>query len=125
MQYSSSSPASYLDELDDDWRKDTLFSIRKMILDVGPDVAEKMEYGMLAFQLNNRSVFHLNAQRHYVSLYVGDIQKIDPDNALVAGFSIGKGCVRVKKSQNLSQSRLAEFIEKTLECARNGGDTRC
>jgi hypothetical protein len=46
---------------------------------------------MLCYRLNNLVLFHLNAQKGYVSLYCGDSKKIDPDGILLTGLNIGKG----------------------------------
>ena len=66
-----------LSNLPDDWRKHTLMQLRGLILRQGPDLEESVDYKMLGYRGQDRFVFHLNAQKGYVSLYVRDIRKID------------------------------------------------
>jgi hypothetical protein len=64
-----------LSNLPDDWRKHTLMQLRALILRQGPDLEESVDYKMLGYGGQDRFVFHLNAQKGYVSLYVRDIRK--------------------------------------------------
>ena len=92
MQYSVSNSEDYLNALDNDWRKEILMEIRDFIISLG--LLETIEYKMLAYQYEAKTVFHLNAQKHYVSLYVGDHKKIDTSGDLLRGLDMGKGCIR-------------------------------
>lgn len=125
MQYNASTPNEYLQQLDNDWRKEKLQQIREMILQSATDVSEGMEYKMLCYSVDGKSIFHLNAQKHYVSLYVGNIQKVENADNLLRGFDHGKGCIRVKKSSNITEGKLLTFIHQTLDFWRKGGNTDC
>lgn len=70
-------------------------------------------------------VFGLNAQKHYVSFYVGNAGTIDPDGSLLAGLDCGKGCIRFKKTQAVEKTRIDAFIEKAAELHRQGVDIGC
>ena len=48
-----------------------------MILANEPELIEQIEYNMLSYRYGQNSIFYLNAQKAYVSLYVGNIDKID------------------------------------------------
>lgn len=67
MQYEAKNPNEYLDQLENDWRKDKLEQIREMIKSNGPDLKEGIEYKMLCYSNGKQSIFHLNAQKAYVS----------------------------------------------------------
>ncbi|HKL40268.1 MAG TPA: DUF1801 domain-containing protein [Cryomorphaceae bacterium] len=125
MQYEVNSPSEYLDKLEDDWRKDRLNQVREIIKKYGPDLNEGIQYKMLSYDLNGRSIFNLNAQRAYVSLYVGTISKLDNASDLLKAFDTGKGCIRIKKSAEIQETGLEEFIERTIELWRAGGNTAC
>lgn len=125
MQYTANTPEAYLDQLDQDWRKDILLQVREIILQQEPQLKETMKYKMLAYQLKDKTVFHLNAQRAYVSLYVGNISKIEGADELLKDFDKGKGCIRIKKSVAIQDSGLEEFVRKTLEHWARGGETLC
>ncbi len=125
MQYDVISPNEYIEALDNDWRKETLNAVRKMILSHDLILEEGIEYKMLCYRLDGHSIFHLNAQKAYVSLYVGDIGKVHQSNELLKPFDTGKGCIRIKKSVNLEDTALNEFIIRTIDIWRKGGETDC
>jgi uncharacterized protein YdhG (YjbR/CyaY superfamily) len=125
MQYDADSPLQYLDALEEDWRKETLMKLREMIQSVDPELKEGVEYKMLSFGNDESNLFHLNAQKAYVSLYVGNISKIDKSGELLDGLSTGKGCIRFSKSVEPADTRIDEFIERAVQIWKEGGDTSC
>ncbi len=100
MKYEADSPDAYLTAIDDDWRKDRLLAIRDMLLAV-PDMREGIGYGMLQYRLHGDVFAHLNAQKAYVGVYLGDLERIDPGAAIRGKMNCGKSCVRVRKSDDL------------------------
>ncbi|CTQ57320.1 MAG: DUF1801 domain-containing protein [Roseibium album] len=125
MQYDVKTPDEYLQKIEDDWRRTSLLQLRALILAAAPDVVESIHYKMLGYALDGDFVFHLNAQRNYVSLYAGDAARIDPEGALLKGLSVGKGCVRFSKSKSVTDSRIVEFIERAVVLKRQGIDFSC
>lgn len=127
MQYDVTTPTEYFEALEEDWRKEKLVEIREMILTEAPELDENIRYKMLNYGdvSSDNFVFALNAQKHYVSLYVGDIKKIDPTGEMLAGFNLGKGCIRVSKTKILEETNLREYIQKTLELWKSGQDIYC
>ena len=106
VQYAAESPAAYLAELADDWRKARLINIRDAILELVPDVRETVGYGMLRFERGTSVFCHLNAQKSFVGLYLGDVAQLDPDGHLTDDLNVGKGCVRVRKRDRMDAIRL-------------------
>lgn len=125
MLYEASTPEDYLDQLEADWRRDTLTSLRERIKKSAPDLEESIHYKMLGYGIKGTYVFHLNAQKNYVSLYVGDASKIDPDTSLLAGLNVGKGCIRFGKSVKVEDTQIAEFIKQAVAMWRQGVDIGC
>ncbi len=125
MLYDVTTPDEYLEELESDWRKDKLEQVREMIKEQGPHLNEGIEYKMLSFRNSKQTIFHLNAQKAYVSLYVGDINKVENAKELLKDFDQGKGCIRIKKTVNISESGLEQFIKQTVELWETGGNTDC
>lgn len=125
MLYDVNTPAEYLKALEDDWRKPKLEELRALILEAEPELVEGIEYKMLCFGDGTRTVFHLNAQKNYVSLYVGDTAKIDAVGEMLDGIDKGKGCLRFKKSTIVGDTRIDEFIQKTIEIWKAGKDIGC
>lgn len=125
MQYDAKDAEEYLEMLEDDWRKEKLLAIRQMILSFAPELEESIRYKMLNFGKDEHYIFALNAQKHYVSLYVGTIDKIENAELLLTGYNYGKGCIRVKKTINIEETGLRDFIHKTIDIWRAGEDTDC
>jgi uncharacterized protein YdhG (YjbR/CyaY superfamily) len=125
MQYDVETPSEYLKALEDDWRKEKLQCLREIILSKEPEIVESIKYLMLSYGDGREDVFGLNAQKHYVSLYVADIKKIDESGELLKGLNVGKGCIRFTKTRSISGSRIDEFIERTLNLWKNNKDTSC
>lgn len=125
MLYDVNNPEQYLNALASDWRKDKLEELRALILKQAKGVEECINYKMLCYKLNGDSLFHLNAQKGYVSLYVGDIKKIDPQNMLLAGLNMGKGCIRFTKSIDIGSTGTGEFIKKSVELVNKGVNLDC
>ena len=125
MQYEAKTPGEYLEKLENDWRKDKLQQVREMIRSQGPQLKEGIEYKMLSYGMNGKNIFHLNAQAAYISLYVGNIDKVENAKELLRGFDRGKGCIRIKQKANLSVGGLEEFIKQTVALWDRGGNTDC
>jgi len=125
MQYEAKTPSEYLLNLDNDWRKKKLQTVREIIKKHGPDLIEGIEYKMLSYSNDEKTIFNLNAQRAYVSLYVGTINKVDNAQELLKDFDKGKGCIRIKKKVDIQETGLEEFIRRTIELWEKGGNTDC
>ncbi len=125
MQYNVKTPEEYLEALESDWRKEKLEILRKLIKSAAPDILECINYKMLGYKYGEEFVFHLNAQKNYVSFYVGDSSKVDEDGSLLKGLNLGKGCIRFTKSIDISNTRMDEFIQKAIKLYKQGIDIDC
>jgi len=70
-------------------------------------------------------LFHLNAQKTYVSLYCGDSKKIDPQGTLLTGLNMGKACIRFTKAIVVSETAIEAFIKKAVDLSKAGQDIGC
>ncbi|WP_281559318.1 DUF1801 domain-containing protein [Thalassomonas sp. RHCl1] len=125
MQYDVTTPEQYIAALADDWRRDTLEQLRKLIKTSAPFLNEGIAYKMLSYSDHSGSLFHLNAQKHYVSLYVGNISAIDEQGELLAGLDLGKGCIRFKKSVPVASTQIQAFISKAIALHQAGKNIGC
>lgn len=125
MQYEAKTPAEYITVLEEDWRKEKLQAIRKIIKEQAPGLVEGINYKMLSYGNETGIAFHLNAQRGYVSFYVGDAKKVDSTGELLKGIDVGKGCIRFKKSTNISETRFDEFLKIAYQKWVKGVDIDC
>ena len=124
MQYDVSTPQEYLDQIDTDWRKEKLLEVREIILGSGYTLNEVIRYKMLGYEDAQGLFLSLNAQKNYVGFYVGDIAKIDEDGSLLKGVNCGKGCVRIKKSNDV-KGGIEAFVLKAIEYRKQGKDIDC
>lgn len=125
MQYDVQTPEEYMRALDDDWRREKLEELRSIIRSCAPDLIEGIRYKMLSYGDGQELLFGLNAQKHYVSFYVGDASKIDPDGSLLEGLNVGKGCIRFTKTKDIAKTRIEEFIQRAVELWKQGEDVYC
>lgn len=125
MQYDATTPAQYFSLLQDDWRKEKLMEVRELILASGPELSEGIEYKMLSYGNEHENIFHLNAQKGFVALYVGSIDKVKGGAELLEAYSRGKGCIRIKKANVILESGLPEFITKAVDSWRSGEEFGC
>ena len=125
MLYEAKTPKEYLKQLDDDWRKDKLLGLRDIISKRAPGLVECIHYKMLGYSQGEDFVMHLNAQKSYVSLYVGNIKKVDPDGSLLKKVKLGKGCIRFTKSVALAETGIEEFLDRLVALLEQGVDTGC
>ena len=125
MQSDAATPADYLANLESDWRRETIKQLRAIIQREAAELDESMHYKMLGYSSGDDFIFHLNAQKNYVSLYVGDISKVDPERELVDGLDVGKGCIRFRASTSVPATRIDEFVTRTMECWNRGEDVSC
>ena len=125
MQYDVKTPSEYIETLDNDWRRKKLLELRSLIKLTAPKLQEGISYKMLCYGDNSSNVFHLNAQKNYVSLYVGDLKKVDPSGELLKGINTGKSCIRFNKSLSLSETRIKEFIKKAIYLWEQGTNLEC
>ena len=125
MLYDAKTPEEYLKMLEPDWRKDKVMELRTMILDMDSNMTEGISYKMLEFCYGNSPVFNLNAQSAYVSLYVGNITKVPNSKELLKPFNLGKGCIRIRKTINLSETKIKVFIKQAIDLVKAGEDIGC
>ena len=125
MLYDVKTPTEYLNQLEKDWRLEKVQELRKIIQTKAPHLVESIDYKMLCYRDEESVLFHLNAQMNYVSFYVGDIKKVDPEGIMLQGLNYGKGCVRFKKSIDIAETRIDEFIERIMGMRKEGKDFDC
>ncbi len=125
MQYDVDTAEQYLVQLTSDWRKDKLLALRQELYNLAPEIEECINYKMLCYRLSKHVVCHLNVQKNTVSLYVGDISKVDPSGELLRNYNVGKGCVRLTKTKSIESANFKQFLSEMIKLARQGVDLSC
>jgi len=92
-----------------------LGEIRRRVHDLAPGVEETISYQMPTFTLNGRSVVHVGAWKHHVSLYpVPD----SVDGSLaddLAPYVAGKGTMRFPLSDPIPYELVERVVEALLK----------
>lgn len=125
MLYDVENPTEYLKTIEADWRKDKLKELRSLIKKNVPTVKEKINYKMLCYDYKGDNIFHLNALKAYVGLYVCNTKRVDPDGTLLKGIDHGKGCIRFKKKTNLDKDKLKKLIDNAVRISDKGIKSDC
>ena len=112
MQRFVSTPAAYLAQVPIRQRG-LIDAIRKVILETGSGVPEKVQYGMLGYP----GVASLAAQKHYVSLYVPATALAEYREAF-PGVESGKSCLRFRRIDQVDRRTLRSLLKAASVVAR-------
>ncbi|MDM7862094.1 DUF1801 domain-containing protein [Alteromonas sp. ASW11-36] len=122
MQHNCESPQAYMASLDQDWRKALIEDISASIRSLAPDSVPFIKYGMLAFgtpeaavQVDGDAICCMNAQKNYVSVYVGDVKRVDPTGAVFQTFDCGRSCVRIKRTKAAQTDTIQQLLVATVD----------
>lgn len=118
MRSAAATVDDFLAELPEPVRRD-LAQLRAMIHAEVPQAVEGMNYGMPVYKVPGQPILcAFTAQKHYLAFYVGRVPDALRDR--MAGFSLGKGCVRFKKLDvdklAVLRDLLREVIAQNITC---------
>ena len=119
VTYAAESPDDYFRMLEDDWRKERIRQLHDFILTKMPGWEATIDYKMLGYGPKGDAQMHMNAQKGFVGLYVGDVERIDPGRRLSGSLNCGKGCVRLRKKDVLDEGLIA-FLNMYFDLKRQG-----
>lgn len=127
MEYHANTPDEYISAVrnDNDWRLEKLESMRALIKSKAPEIVEDIKGSVLRQSDTARVLCCLHAQKNHVGLYVGEVKTIDADGKLLNGIDVGKGCIRIKKSLVIADTRIEEFVEQAVALWKTGVDLSC
>lgn len=115
MQSKAATVAAYLKELPPE-KKAVLATLRKLIREAAPKAKESMEYGMPCYE----GVCALAAQKQYFALYIGDSKVVNRYRAKLGKLSIGKGCIRFRKLEDLPLDVVREMLAEVVDRLEKG-----
>ena len=98
----------------DPGKKKIFDKLRSIILDV-PGLTEETRYGMLHYTTMNNWAISLADQKHYVSLYVHNIQIVKKHKDELADLNIGKSCIRFSKTKKVPAETIRKIIIEATE----------
>jgi uncharacterized protein YdhG (YjbR/CyaY superfamily) len=94
-------------------RAAALRHLRALILETVPGVEESIQYNMPAYTYHGM-LCAFAAQKHYMSFYVLDGAIVNQNRHLLAGLSVGKGCIRFKDGAALADETVRTLLRQVV-----------
>jgi uncharacterized protein YdhG (YjbR/CyaY superfamily) len=113
MKSTASTVAGYIDEQPDEW-KPTLRKLRATCRRELRGFTEELRYGMPSYTRDGVVEVSFAAQARHLSLYVLQQPVFDAHRADLAGLSLGKGCIRYRRPDQVDWAVVASLLGATL-----------
>ena len=101
---------NYIDSLDEP-RKTSLQQLRRIILETVPEAEETMQYNMPYYTYHGM-LCAFASQKNYMSFYLLDGEIVEKNRHLLAGLSVGKGCIRFKDIKKLPEPAIRSMLRE-------------
>jgi uncharacterized protein YdhG (YjbR/CyaY superfamily) len=101
---------TYIDSLDES-RKSSLQQLRRIILETVPGSEETIQYNMPYYTYHGM-LCAFASQKHYMSFYLLDGEIVEKNRHLLAGLSVGKGCIRFKDISKLPEPTIRAMLRE-------------
>src|SRR5450631_2130767 len=121
MQSKATTVEAYLKELPEERRR-VMKQLRGLVRKSAPAATECMRYGMPCYELGEL-LCAMAAQKGYYALYVGDGKLVDRFRPQLSKLSVGKGCIRFKKLEELPLDVVGQLLSEAAS-RRTRGVTR-
>jgi uncharacterized protein YdhG (YjbR/CyaY superfamily) len=120
MGNTATSVADYIEGQQADWRP-ALKQLRAACRRELKGYTEALRYGMPAHVRDGRVEVGFGKQSQYLSLYILKQPVMDAHRAELAGLSLGKGCIRYRRPDQIDWKVVAGLLHDT----RNRADDIC
>jgi uncharacterized protein YdhG (YjbR/CyaY superfamily) len=94
-------------------RRAVLAAIRQLCLDLLPGYEEGMSYGMPSYAKDGVVEFGFASQKNYISIYGVKSDALEAHRAEFVGASVGKGCIRYTKPENVDLEAVGRLLKAT------------
>ena len=112
MQSDAATVDEYLAEVPED-RRERLELIRSMCLEHLPGYEEAMQWGMPVYRRGGSAEFAWASQVRHIALYVLKDGVVAANAERLADKDMGKGCLRLKPSEDVDVDLLRELLAST------------
>jgi uncharacterized protein YdhG (YjbR/CyaY superfamily) len=112
MKSDAPSVARYLAEQPADWSP-TLKRLRTACRRELRDYTEQMAYGMPAYLRDGAVEVAFARQARHLSLYIAKQGVLDAHRAALAGLSVGKGCIRYRRPDQIDWDVVTDLLADT------------
>jgi uncharacterized protein YdhG (YjbR/CyaY superfamily) len=114
MQSKALTVDTYLEQVPAE-RRAALVKLRELCRDTLQGYEEVMEYGMPGYKKNGIGEVGFASQKNYISLYILKQDALTPNLPLLAGLSVGKGCIRYPKLEKIDFAVVEKLLLATLQ----------
>ena len=121
MQSKATTVEAYLKELPEELRR-VMKQLRGLVRKSAPAATECMRYGMPCYELGEL-LCAMAAQKGYYALYVGDGKLVDRFRPQLSKLSVGKGCIRFKKLEELPLDVVGQLLSEAASRRTRGVTT--
>ena len=101
---------TYIDSLDES-RQSSLRQLRRIILETVPGAEETIQYNMPYYTYHGM-LCAFASQKHYMSFYLLDGEIVEQNRHLLAGLSVGKGCIRFNDINKLPEPTIQAMLRE-------------
>jgi uncharacterized protein YdhG (YjbR/CyaY superfamily) len=112
MKSSAAEVQDYVDNVDADWRP-IVQQLRALCKEHLTGYQETMTYGMPTYKLNGRPEAAFARQVKYFSLYIMKEEVLDAHRPDLRGLSLGKGCVRYRRPDQIDWAVVRTLLKET------------
>src|SRR5216684_4090897 len=114
---------TYIDLLDAS-RQSSLQQLRRIILETVPGAEETIYYNMPYYTYHGM-LCAFASQKHYMSFYFlnGDI--VEKNRHLLAGLTVGKGCIRFKDINKLPEPTIRAMLQEAAQANEAHPNDHC
>ena len=98
-------------------RQDALRTLRDLVLSVGGDVVENLEYGMPTYWTGGQVLCAFASQKRHMSLYL-DVDLLAGHRAAFGRLDCGKSCVRFTSLDKVPLDTVAAILAETRRQVR-------
>ena len=119
MTSNATTVAEYLAELPAE-RRAALKKVRTLVRRHFSGAKETMLYGMPSYFWKGSPVFAYASQAHYMSLYICDVKLITEYRGKLSKLSIGVGCIRFRKFEDLPLDVTEALLAKAAHRVKSG-----
>jgi uncharacterized protein YdhG (YjbR/CyaY superfamily) len=117
MKSKAATVTEYLAQLPPD-RRAALSKLRDLVRKTVPEAVEGMQYGMAAYTLGDL-LCALASQKHYMALYVCDVEGVDRYRDQLGAIDCGKGCLRFRCLEDLPLDVVEKILTDTVKKRRS------
>ena len=98
-------------------RQPALKRLRSLCNEVLKGYDEGMDYGMPVYKRNGTAEVAFASQKQYISLYVLKTDVVNAHREALRGCSVGKGCIRFRRPQQINFGVVKKLLLGTVESA--------